>query len=171
MIQRTRKHAAGFTLLELLAAVVIMSIISVTLMPVIGSASESFAVARNVRSSTDRAGFALDRMTRIIRQAPIGDAQSGIGIASATSSSLVFTDGTGFQLTGTTLEMLVVGGLPVPLCFDVSSLQLDFLGDNGITNTLSAPETTHRIAVTIQTENVSMSVLVHPRIWIGQVAP
>ena len=162
---------SGFTLIELLASVLVMSIISATLMPVIGSASESYAVARQTRSSTERAGLALDRITRITRQAPIGELNVGVGVTSATASSIEFSDGTGLVLVGTTLEMLVVGDDPVPLCFDVDSFEIQYLGDDGIANTLQTPSLTHRFVYTLSTEGVVMSVLAHPRVWIGQVAP
>jgi len=161
----------GFTLIELLAAIVVMSIITVTIVPVIGAASESYAVARQVRSSTERAAFALDRITRIVRQAPIGVGGTGIGIATASSTGVLFTDGTGVQLVGTTLEMLVPGKNPTPLCFNVSSFTVQYLGDDGVSNTILKPTLTHRIGFTIVTENVKLSVLVLPRVWIGQVAP
>ncbi len=158
----------GFTLLELLASIIVMSIISVTLMPVIGAASESFAVARQVRSSTERAGFALDRVTRVIRQAPIGANNTGVGVSSATASSLTFSDGTGFQLIGTTLEMLVVGNDPVPLCLDVDEFQVVYIGDDGVSNTVNTPTTTHRFMVRVETDGIELTTVVHPRVWIGQ---
>lgn len=160
----------GFTLVELLAATVIMSIISVILMPIIVSASDSYITARQVRSSTERAGFALDRLTRIVRQAPIGSGNVGVGITTATSDSIVFSDGTGVQLSGSTLEMLVPGNDPAPLCFLVESFEVRFLADDGVTNTVSDPTKTHRIVFTVITDGVEMSVLVHPRVWIGQVS-
>lgn len=158
----------GFTLLELLASIIVMSIISVTLMPVIGAASESFAVARQVRSSTERAGFALDRVTRVIRQAPIGADNTGVGVSSATASSLTFSDGTGFQLIGSTLEMLVVGNDPVPLCLDVDEFQVVYIGDDGVTNTVNRPTITHRFMVRVETDGIELTTVVHPRVWIGQ---
>lgn len=158
----------GFTLLELLASIIVMSIISVTLMPVIGAASESFAVARQVRSSTERAGFALDRVTRVIRQAPIGADNTGVGVSSATASSLTFSDGTGFQLIGSTLEMLVVGNDPVPLCLDVDEFQVLYIGDDGVTNTVNTPTITHRFMVRVETDGIELTTVVHPRVWIGQ---
>jgi len=171
MLSSDKKSIPGFTLIELIAAITVMSIITVSIMPVIGAAGESYAVARQVRSSTERAGYALDRITRITRQAPVGAGNSGVGVASAGSTSLVFTDGTGVQLTGTTLEMLVPGENPVPLCFDVSSFTVEYFGDDGVSNTILTPTQTHRFGFKVITENVEMSVVVLPRVWIGQVAP
>jgi len=158
----------GFTILELLAAIVVMSIISVTLMPVMSAASESYTVSRQARSSTERAGFAIDRILRIIREAPIGTDNSGVGITTSTSSSVEFTDGSGLQLTGTTLEMLVPGSSPVPLCFDMESFEIQYLAEDGITSSAIAPSTTHRFAIILTTDNVTMSAVAFPRVWIGQ---
>lgn len=161
----------GFTLIELLAAILVMSIISVTLMPVIASASESYIVARQVVGSTERAAFAIERITRIVRQAPIGPSDEGVGIANATTTSVEFTDQTGVQLVGTQLEMLVAGADPVPLCFNVESFEIRYIGADGLTNTILDPTNTHRIEFMITTQGTQLSVLAHPRVWIGQGAP
>jgi len=168
-----KKHTSNsaFTLIELLASIVVMSIISVTLLPVIGAASDGYASSRAVRSSTERAGFALDRITRIARQAPIGSGDVGVGITSASSNSIEYADGSGVQLVGSTLEMLVLGASPVPLCFDVDSFSIDYYADDGITSTSLTPTLTHRFVFTIVTQGVELSVLVHPRVWVGQEAP
>ncbi len=167
-MNHSRATDYAFTILEMMAAIVVMSVISVTLMPVIGGASDSYANARAVRSSTERAAFALDRITRIVREAPIGDGETGVGITTATQSEVVFSDGTGVQLSGTTLEMLVPGRNPVPLCFDVDSFVIQYFGEDGVTNMALTPTQSHRLAFTITTAGVEMSVLAHPRVWIGQ---
>lgn len=171
MKQRTRHAHHGFTLIELLAAILVMSIISVTLMPVIASASESYIVARQVVSSTERAAFAIERITRIVRQAPIGPDDVGVGIASATTTSIEFTDQTGVVLVGTDLEMLVPGSDPVPLCFNVESFEVRYIGADGITNTILDPTRTHRIEFLITTQGTQLTILAHPRVWIGQEEP
>ncbi len=158
----------GFTLLEMIAAIVVTSVISVTLMPVVAGASDSYASARDVRNSTERVAFALDRIIRIAREAPIGEGGTGVGIASATQSKVVFSDGTGIELSGTTLEMLVPGGNPVPLCFDVDSFVIQYFGEDGVADMILTPTQSHRLAFTITTENIEMSVLAYPRVWIGQ---
>ena len=165
---RSRMNQSGFTLLELLAAVVVMSVLSVTLMPIIGGASESYVSARDVRTSTESVGSALDRITRIVRKAPIGSGNTGVDVTSSSATTLAFSDGTGVQLVGTTLEMLVPGGTPVPLCFNVDSFVIDFIGEDGVTDTALTPNQTHRFGFTVLSANVEMSVIVHPRVWIGQ---
>lgn len=170
MLRPRRKLANGFTLLELLAAVVVMAIISVVLTPVMLAASDSYIVARQVRSDTERLAFALDRITRIVRQAPIGESESGVGVASASATQLVFTDGTGIQLTGDTLELLDTSGAAVPLCRGVEALTIAYTGADGLTSTLATPQNTHRFSFTLASGGARLSVVVHPRIWIGQEA-
>jgi prepilin-type N-terminal cleavage/methylation domain-containing protein len=169
MPNRTYSSRSGFTLLELLAAILVISIISATLMPVIASASDSFTVARDARYSTEKSAFALDRIVRIVRQAPIGADDTGVGITSATQSSVEFSDGTGVRLVGTTLEMLVPGENSVPLCLDVESFTVLYYANDGVSSTILTPSQTHRFGFMIVTENVEMTVLAHPRVWIGQV--
>ncbi len=161
-------YRRAFTLLELVAAILVMSIISVTIFPVIHSASESFISARQARSSTEQAAFALDRIVRVIRQAPIGTDESGVGITASTSSSLTLSDGNGFQLTSSTLELLVPGSSPVPLCKDVDTLELTLLKDDGTQGALDSIQDAHRIHVRLVVESVELEVVVHPRVWIGQ---
>lgn len=158
----------GFTLLEILAAVVVMSIISAVVLPVIMSASESYTTTREVRNSTERMAYALERASRVIREAPIGAGNVGLGVQSASSESLEFTDGTGFELDGTDLMLLVPGQNPAKLCVDIDSLSISYLASDGLTNTLATPTETHRVAVTLTNGNLQMSVVTHPRVWIGQ---
>jgi prepilin-type N-terminal cleavage/methylation domain-containing protein len=163
-----RSTRGAFTLLELVAAVLVLSIISAVLMPVLSSASESYTTTRSIRTSTEQAAYALDRVARIIRQAPIGAGDAGVGILTATSTSLEFTDGTGFELNNGALEMLVSGTGNAKLCPNVDDLSIQYFADDGITSTLTAPTITHRICVTITSGDLRMSVVVHPRVWIGQ---
>lgn len=168
MILNMSSSRRAFTLLELLAAVLVMSVISAVLLPVISSASESYTTTRDVRTRTERVALALDRISRLIREAPVGDGDSGIGVTQATSSSLEFTDGNGFLLENGSLMLLVPDMYPVILCDDVDDVVVQYLGDDGVVNTIAAPGSTHRFVVTVTSDQLEMSVIVHPRVWIGQ---
>lgn len=163
-----RPTRPAFTLLELMAAVVVMSIIAAVLLPIVATSSEAYTQTRRVRSDTERVAFALDRITRIVRQAPIGESGSGVGVDSATATGLAFTDGTGFELNGTTLEMLVPTGGRSPLCTGVETMSIDYLADDPATDMIDTPTRTRRFVVTIRAGQVEMRVLIHPRVWIGQ---
>ena len=168
MILNMSSSRRAFTLLELLAAVLVMSVISAVLLPVISSASESYTTTRDVRTRTERVALALDRISRLIREAPVGDGDSGIGVSQATSSSLEFIDGNGFQLESGSLMLLVPDRYPVVLCDDVDDVVVQYLGDDGVVNTIATPGSTHRFVVTVTSDQLEMSVIVHPRVWIGQ---
>ncbi len=168
MRARTSPSRHAFTLLELLAAVLVMSIIAAVLMPIITSASQVYTQTRRVRTGTEHVAFAIDRVTRILREAPIGPGDSGIGVASATPTRVAFTDGTGFQLSGSTLEMLLPAGGSAPLCEGVDDVVITYLASDGVSDTSAAPALTQRFVVTITSGQVEMSVLVFPRVWIGQ---
>lgn len=160
----------GFTLLEVLAAVLIMGVIGAVVLPVVATASESYTVTREVRNSTEQVAFALDRVSRVVRQAPIGAGDTGLGVQTASASSLEFTDGTGFRLEAGDLVMLVPGEDAALLCAEVDSLEISYLASDGQTSTLATPTETHRIVVTMGVGQLRMSVIAHPRVWIGQEA-
>lgn len=163
-------HQAGraFTLLEILTAIVILSVISAVVMPVVLASSDSYATARDIRNQTERMADAVDRITRMIRQAPIGGGDTGVGVRSATPEVLVFTDGTGFDLVAGRLRMHVPGGDTATLCQDIDAIEISYLGDDGLVSTLATPERSHRIAVRITSGNLTVSTVAHPRVWIGQ---
>lgn len=168
MTSNRRNNPKAFTLLELTAAVVVMSIISVVLLPVLSAASDAYITTRTIRTSTEQSAYALDRIARIIRQAPIGPGDEGVGIQSATLTSLEFTDGTGFEINDGALEMLVPGSTNAKLCPNIDDLVIQYFADDGITSTLATPTQTHRICVTLTSGELRMSMVVHPRVWIGQ---
>ena len=168
MRQKQAQYQHGFTLLELLVSVVLMGVIGSVLLPVVSSASDSYTTTREVRNATERMAFALDRMSRMVRQAPIGADDEGVGIRMATASSIEFTDGSGFRLESNQILMLVPGGSPVLLCDDIDQLQITLIGADGVTSTVASPQNTHRVVVMAQTGSLRMSVVAHPRVWIGQ---
>jgi len=161
-------RSSGFTLLELTAAVMVMAVIAGIIAPVILSASESYATARDVRGSTERVAYAMDRVTRLIRQAPIAVNQSGVGVHSASASELIFTDGRGLRLDAGTLEMIDTTGGSFPLCRHVEAFSIEYFGADGVSDTQATPDRTSRLVVTLRSGGAELTVIVHPRIWIGQ---
>lgn len=168
MTMRKAISRSAFTLLELLLAVMIFAVISAVLLPVLNTSSEIFVTTRDVRTRSENVAAALDRLTRLIREAPIGADDSGVGVASATPTSVQFTDGTGFQLNAGAIEMLSPGAQPSPLCLDVDDLVIEYYASDGVTSTSSSPSLTHRFAITVTSGDLVLSVIVHPRVWIGQ---
>jgi len=161
----------GFTLLELLASVVIMGVIGAVVFPVISASSEAYTTTREIRNRTESVAHALDRMVRVVRQAPIGASDTGIGVTTATPIALEFSDGTGFELNSGAIKMLVPGEANAMLCTNIDALSIQYLAEDGMTSTVSTPSVSHRIVVTITSGDLRMSAIGHPRVWIGQEAP
>ena len=170
MTQATCPSRRAFTLLELLLTVLILGVISAVLLPVISSASEHYTTTREIRNRTEHVAQALDRIARIVRQAPIGASDSGLGVNDASVTSIAFSDGTGFLLNGKRIEMRVPGAPNALLCEDVDDLVIGYLASDGRTSTLADPTSTHRMVVTITSGDLTMSIVAHPRVWIGQGA-
>jgi prepilin-type N-terminal cleavage/methylation domain-containing protein len=168
MTTQHRVSSRGVTLIELIAAIMVMSVIASVIMPVIVSSTESYATARTVRLSTESLAYASDQLQRVIRKAPSGEGGSGLGVLIGTSERVEFLDGTGVELVGTDLSLLVPGGDPVVLCRDVDMFRLSYIGDDGRTSVLADPTTAHRVGFRIQNQGSVISAVAFPRVWIGQ---
>lgn len=171
MRHHNTQHTCAFTLLELLATVVIMGVIGAVLVPVMTSSSESYTTTRDVRNRTEHAAYALDRLVRLVREAPIGTDGTGIGVQSAGATSLTFTDGTGVVYADGRIELQVPGQPNALLCDAVDAFNIDYLGEDGRTSTLANPVASHRIVFTLGSGPLRLSAVAHPRVWIGQEAP
>tara|TARA_R110000744_G_scaffold182726_4_gene302016 strand:+ start:1411 stop:1953 length:543 start_codon:yes stop_codon:yes gene_type:complete len=168
---RISKHNAnqrsGFSLLELLVASIVMSIICVVVMPLIMSSTDAYAVARDTRSDSDRVLYALDRAARIVRETPFAADDSGLDVQTASSTQFILTDGSGFRLSGTDFELLKPGGQASLLCEDVSKIQLTYFDGSGNPLVIVNPAQVHRVNLRIQSGLVVLEMYALPRSWIG----
>ncbi|MFI4896545.1 MAG: type II secretion system protein [Phycisphaerales bacterium JB059] len=161
-------HArSGLTLIELIAAITIMSVISVAGFPVIASAADGYASATRTRERTERIAFALDRCVRLLREATGSDPAGALDLASAAPDRVVFADGRGLGLSGTTLVYLEAGKADAPLCRDVTAFEITYLGSDGVTSTIGAPETTQRFNVSITADGLTLTGAAFARTRIG----
>lgn len=165
-VRKTARRAV--TLLELVAAIMVLSIIASIVMPVIISATDAYASARTLRSSTESLAFASDQLQRVIRSAPSGAGGTGLGVSVGTSQRIEFSDGTGFELDGTDLNLLIPGADPAPVCLDVQSFEISYIAEDGSSSAIATPSTAHRIGFMIQHQGSVVSAVAFPRVWIGQ---
>ena len=161
--ERTRDR--GYTLLELVVALIVISIISAAVMPVIVGATDAYAATRDARSTADDAAFAASTVVRLIQEAPGGDT-TRLAITSADAESIRFDDGTGLRLDGETLTLLTPEGNG-PLARSVSTFRLIYLGPDGRTPA-EQPADAHRIHVTLTIGSFSISTAAFPRVNIGE---
>ncbi|GJM18834.1 MAG: hypothetical protein DHS20C14_10470 [Phycisphaeraceae bacterium] len=144
----------GFTLLEVMAATVVLSIIVVVVFPVVAIMISAHAQSVSDRAGIERAAFASDRVVRLIREISIdvaGDAE----LTTILSDELILADGSGVRLDGTDLVLLDTSGTAHVLCEDVSAFGLTYLGADGQTATV-VPGEIWRVGVAITADSVEL---------------
>jgi len=161
----------GFSLLELLTAATIMSIIAAVITPVIIASSDAYVETRDAKADTERVLYALERGGRLIRGIPWASDDSGIGITAAEPDRIVLESGVGLRLTGNTLEILDESGEPHPLCADVDALELVYFDEGGRTMSPVIPTQVHRVAIRVTSGGVTLSTHAMPRAWIWKDSP
>ncbi|GJQ28520.1 MAG: hypothetical protein HBSAPP03_04040 [Phycisphaerae bacterium] len=157
---RTRRAA---TLVELVVSITILAIVAGVSMPVIAGATDAYAGAAEARRACERGAYALEKSIRLLRDAPDGDSPGTLGIASASATEIVFTDGRGLRLTGTTLSLLSPGGGSSVLCEDVDSFALTCLASDGRTSTAASLTSTQRFHVSLTVRSFSLHAAAFPR--------
>lgn len=156
---------AAFTLLEVVAAVVVLSIITVVVMPVVQVTLQHYAAGVSERAAAERAAFAIDRCVRVLREVPVDD--SGLaGLATMESDTVILSDGSGLELDGDTLLLRAAGGEGHPLCTGVSAFSLVYLAADGTTATTD-PALIERVNVTLAADGVEMGAAAYLRGRIG----
>jgi len=151
------------TLVEMVAAIVVLSIVGAMVLPIMAGATDAYAESVAVRRASERAGYAMERAIRLLRDAPAGTAAGEVGIASATAASVAFTDGRGLVLRGGTL-MLVTPAGETPLASGVRSLTLGFIGADGITSVVAMPRLTYRFLIGIDVDGLELRGVAMPRV-------
>ena len=122
----------GFTLIEMVVVIVILSIIAGLGSKVIGASFNAYLTNQNVTTANTQARLALERMTRDIHAI-----SSAANITTATASQLSFTDANGnavsYQLTGS--QLMRNGWV---LADGVNTLSFSYMDKNAATTTTPA---------------------------------
>ena len=160
-------RVSGFSLLELVVATTVMSIISVVVMPFIVTATDVYAVSRDTRADTDRVLFALERAARVIREAPMAGDGSGLDVMTANQTEFVFNDGSGFRIDGTEFQLLKAGGQASVLCNDVDQIRLAYFDSAGNLMNPVVSAQVYRVNLQIQSGPITLDMYTFPRAWIG----
>lgn len=157
MKTRRCKTCTAFTLPEVLAVIVIISIVAGMTAPIVLAMTDSYATARDQRDAADAAGAAMERIVRLVREAPETDDGSGApDITEASPTMIAFASGERIALTGTTLWLTVPGEAASPLANDVSSFHLTYVGSDGVTNTMESPQSTQRVDVQLAVKGLEL---------------
>jgi prepilin-type N-terminal cleavage/methylation domain-containing protein len=142
----------GFTLLELVFVLVILSIIAATGSYVVSTQFRSYFTQQDITDADWQTRLALERMTRDIQNIPATNT-----ISTAATSQLIFTDANGssvtYQLTGSNLmrnsQVLARG---------INTLTFAYLGSNGVSTGTIANIRYISITLNVTQNNVNYTV-------------
>lgn len=129
----------GFTLIEVIAVIVVLGVVAGLASPIMLSMSETYRSALDQRTAAESASIALDRVMRIVRETPPVVGSPGTpDITTATATRYTLGDGTSIELLGTNLMLTIPGEQPAVLCSDVTAFELTYLKDDSTELNLGA---------------------------------
>ncbi len=150
---KNEKSQRGFTLLEALVTTIVLGVISSVTLPLISSATDVYAASAKASSVVDELTFSMDRVVQVLREAPAGAAPGTIGVDSASSSMVLFTDGTGCRLDAGALLLRNSDGSEGTVATGLDTLEIYYVAADG-TDALASPETTQRFEVEISSSGL-----------------
>ncbi len=157
----------GFTLLEIMAAVVVLSIITVVVFPVMQTLLASHTESVSSRQDYERATFAIDRVMREIREIGIDDSGNA-ELTTMDSDELIEASGAGIRLSGSDLMLVDTSSVEHPLCSGVDAFTLAYIGRDGTTTTADLAEVwTVRITLTVGDAEFGTIAFIRERIGGG----
>ncbi len=128
-----RRRLNAFTLIETIAAIVVLSIIASTAALLVGRIGASFRDRTTHDQLHLETSVALDRIVREVRAIECND--DGIGmipeITAATTTALQWGAGQMIDLNGTQLRLNTDGTNTDALAMDVTALALDYQDESG----------------------------------------
>lgn len=148
---------AGVTLVELIVTVTVLGIVGAATMPVILGVSQAYAQSTQARAAIERNAFAIDRITRWVREIPEGATPGTVAIASASSSSIRLTDARRIELANGRLVQIDSTGESAVLIENVTGFVLTCKGADGVADTSGSPAQTQRIAFTLTSDGVTLA--------------
>lgn len=155
-----KRHA--FTLIELMAVVVITGIVAGVIMPTISVALGRHADAVAERERTERSVYALDRMLGIVRELPVNE-DGTLAVDNASVTALVPTAGGGFEAAGGVLYLRDPVGDRLVLIDAIDSLAIAYRGADGLACD-AADAWVIDITLTIDGEPIAVAGFVRERI-------
>jgi prepilin-type N-terminal cleavage/methylation domain-containing protein len=155
MSHSSRDARRAFTLVEMVATVTILGIIGAAVLPVIESAGALYAESARAGRTVERASFAADRISRLLREIPINETADGLAITAIEPERLALASGDGLSLDNGQL-LITIGGRSATLCADVDAFELMGLGADGVTPTEGTPAATRIIQVRLVVNGLEM---------------
>lgn len=144
------------TLIEVVCAITIIAVIAAVVLPVLSSATDAYANASSARTAVESVAYAVEKSVRLFRDVPPGSTDGTVGIAAASANSVLFTDGRGLEMSGTTLLLRTSPTVTAPLCRNVSVFQVTYLSKDGVTNVQATPTQAQRFNIRLAAAGVEL---------------
>jgi len=132
-----RARESGFTLVELVAAMVVLGVVAGFAAPLMLELSENAATQREARTRIWAADHAVERVASLLRAAPAG-APEGSGVTAAGADSFTLHNGTAVRLQGDAL-VLEAGAGSWPIAENVASFGVALYGRDGVSDASGDP--------------------------------
>lgn len=117
-----RRALSGFTLVETIAVMVVLGVISAVLSSVLYTATDAYSIAETQRRSMDEIGFAMEKIARLVREQPASASDPGSsGLIEADAHLLRFESGLRIELVDRAIEIEIPGQGVAVLLRDVDS--------------------------------------------------
>ena len=159
-----RTTARGFTLVELMASIVVIAIIGAVILPLVATATSRYRLATDERAAVERVAYALDRVVRLIRETPAGPGGT-LDLAAASADALRFGDGRGIEMDSGDLVLRQSDGSTSVLCPDVDAIELRYIASDGVTDVgATDPTQAWRVEVRLGSAGVELVAAAFPRV-------
>lgn len=157
----------GFTLIETVAVILVLGVLAGVTAPLMVGAAGSYADARDGRRAVEDAAFALDRLVRVLREAPAGATPGEPSFVAATATGFELENGVRVALSGTDLMMDDGVHGACPLLRDVSVFELRYRGGDGMALNFGSgdtPASTRRVDVRMRASGQELRTSVFLRV-------
>ncbi len=165
-----RRARRGFTLVEMLATLVVVGTVAAVASPIIVGATQAYAKSASQRRAVEQVSGALDRLSRILREAPTKAAPAGAtDFSSASASGFALSSGLNVALSGTTLMLGTTAVKESPLCQGVTAFQITYLDSAGTAvSVASGTDAVRRVIIRLAAQGVDLSTTVWLRASLNE---
>lgn len=161
---------SGFTLVEMLASIVIVATVAAVTSPILVSATSAYSKSAQQRRSAERVAGALDRLCRILREAPAKASPAGAtNFTAASVSSFALFGGASASLSGTDLLLGSATEPPSPLCVGVTVFELTYFDSAGAAvNVAAGTDSVQRMQIRLAADGSELRTTVWLRASLNE---
>ncbi|MFM9957164.1 MAG: type II secretion system protein [Phycisphaerales bacterium] len=165
-----RADRRGFTLVEMLATLVVVGTVAAITSPIVVGATQAFAKSASQRRAAEQVAGALDRLSRVLREAPAKSSPAGAAdFASAAADNFALSNGLNVTLSGSTLMLGSTTVKGSPLCQNVTAFQITYLDSAGAAvSVASGTDSVRRVVIRLAAQGVDLSTTVWLRASLNE---